>query len=298
MLNEYVDRILRCYLPGILRTDSVAVPDEEVEMNWRLFFAHSQDMQGFRADIFVGGPSEARNPHDTCFVGLRERWGDSRSLIAALGSLWEDEATRKELICISNPMRPREERQRGIQPALDLLLAWGTEPIREFAGALMDLRGPKVARKTNMMIRAYAQNSYLLMRHDCGFRTYLRSVVPGPPFPPDGDVTEAERVWIAALSRDFYGVGGTLAPYLICDWLLWLWREGQIDWFESYKPDSVHLAAVKEGLPPEAAARDFVAYCKTIPIPQGIGRLTGKPCPPRVLNECIWLDRNRSSGSR
>jgi hypothetical protein len=107
-------------------------------------------------------------------------------------------------------------------------------------------------------------------------------------------VLTAEGVLVAAIAREFYNVGNALGNYMICDWLLWIWREGQIDWFASYKEDSVHDAAIKSGkLPSEAS--DFVAFCRGIRIPDGYGRASGKLCPPRVLNECIWLDGNRSS---
>ena len=44
-----------------------------------------------------------------------------------------------------------------------------------------------------------------------------------------------------------------------------------------------------------AAGADFVAYCRGLVIPPGHGRLSGRPCPPRILNECIWLERNAST---
>ena len=87
-MNDFVERIFANHLSMILEGDAVCIPDEQEELNWRSFFAHSQDMQGFRADIFTGGPNEARHPHDKSFVGLRSRWGrDSVSLIADLARL-------------------------------------------------------------------------------------------------------------------------------------------------------------------------------------------------------------------
>lgn len=293
-MNEYANQILQRYLPGILEADSVAVPDNDEEMNWRLFFAHSQDMQGFRADIFTGGLNEARHPSDLFFLGLRVRWGDSRTLIADLASLWEDKTTREALIRMSHPRRSAAEKEAGVRPAIELLRRSGVEGARVFADTLEELRGHRIARKTNGMIRAYVQNSHLLKRHGCCFRTYLASLVP-PEWRALRDAANAEREWHRAIERDCFNVGPALARYMVCDWLLWLWREGEIDWFESYKPDSLHRRAVEAGLLKMGPGQDFVDHCKSILIPPGHGRLSGKPCPPRIVNECIWLDRNGSS---
>ena len=85
--EEFVARILAKWLPKILVGDGVAVPDDDEEMNWRLFFAHSQDMQGFAADIFTGGKDERSIDG---WVGLRDRWnGGSHALIADLARVWE-----------------------------------------------------------------------------------------------------------------------------------------------------------------------------------------------------------------
>ncbi len=100
-MNEYICKLFDDYLGAILTGDGVAVPDDPEEMNWRIFFAHSQDMQGFRADIFTGGPNEARHPTDPSFVGLRERWqGSSFALIADLASIWEDESSRYQFLAL------------------------------------------------------------------------------------------------------------------------------------------------------------------------------------------------------
>ena len=52
-MNDFIEELFKRYLNHILSQEPV--PDDVEEMNWRLFFAHSQDMQGFAADIFVGG---------------------------------------------------------------------------------------------------------------------------------------------------------------------------------------------------------------------------------------------------
>jgi len=294
-MNDCVKNLFTLYLPSVLSANRVIVPDDPEEMNWHIFFGHSQDMQGFRADIFTDGRNENGHPP---FRGLRQRWaedhnGNSLSLIADLARLWEDGPTRQMFIRITDPHRPIEERRKGIQPALDLLLESADLGARVFAETLQELKGNKVARKTNMMVRAYVQNSYLLSKHGCTFRNYLQSIAPNEPFPPVG-IPEAEKQWIRAIQRDFYNVGNALANYMICDWLLGLWREGRIEWFTSYKCDSVQKRALRSDCLPEEAS-DFVAYCKTLRIPEGFDVVSGKACPPRVLNECIWLDGNASS---
>ena len=269
-MNTYVQQILTKYLPKIINGDAVAVPDDAEEMNWRLFFAHSQDMQGFRADIFTGGLNEGKHPRDVTFIGLRERWdGSSVSLIRDLAQLWDDQSTRTELVRISNRFPSAELQRQGIRPGIALLRKSVIPGAIVFADTLETFHGDYVARKTNAMIRSYAQNAHLLARHECSFRTYLHKVLPEGDFPP-GDVTNAETIWLTHLQQNFYNVGPALANYLICDWLLWLWREERIEWFTAYKPDSVHLRIIEAGLLPEQARTDFVGYCQSLQIPARI----------------------------
>jgi hypothetical protein len=49
----------------------------------------------------------------------------------------------------------------------------------------------------------------------------------------------------ARLQAMFYMVGPALAAYMICDWQLWLWREGLTGVFATYKQDSRHESFVK-----------------------------------------------------
>lgn len=298
-MNAFVDRILKSHLSRILDGDRVCIPDDPEELNWRCFFAHSQDMQGFRADIFTGGPNEVVHSRDPLFIGLRDRWGrDSRSLIGDLAQLWRDPDAQRQFKALSDPHRPAEAKRAGVAPAIALLRDSGIEGPRVFAETLDALRGDRIARKSNKMIRAYVQNSAVLWEDYGGsFREYLRNTARHAAFPPN-NVSSAEPAWISAIARDFYNVGDTLARYMICDWLLWLWRENRIDWFSMYKADSVHLDAVAKRLLPDAAGSDFVAYCRSIQIPSGFGAASRKPCPPRVLNECIWLELNASSGNQ
>lgn len=115
-------------------------------------------------------------------------------------------------------------------------------------------------------------------------------------FPP-ADLETHERQWLARIAGDFYNVGPAIANYMICDWLLDHWRAGRVRWFTSFKADSVFEMAVSRGLVPPEAALDFVAFCRGIRVPEGFGLVSGSPCPPRVLNECIWIDGQSRGGS-
>lgn len=297
-MSDYVQRILARWVPGMLSGDGVAIPDDPEEMNWRIFFASSQDMQGFRADIFTGGLNEETHPTNPAFRGLRERWPDSRSMIHGLASLWADEAAKQELLRVSNRAKPVPG---GVGLALAVLRsAAGNEATHVFADALEAFKGYRIARTTNAMIRAYVQNASLLDSHHRSVRDYLLSIAGGMALPA-AELVNTEREWVAAIAKDFYNVGPTLANYMICDWLLWLWREGKLGWFVSYKADSVFVRAVFErGLLPEAAVKDFVAYSQSLRLrpewlPARLSHLAAQPLPPRILNEAIWMEENLST---
>jgi hypothetical protein len=287
---EYVARVLAKHAPAMLAGDGVAVPFDDEEMNWRLFFAHSQDMQGFRADIFTGGPNEEDNPFHPSYRGLRDRWTDSKTMIAGLAGLWQSPQTQDRLVALTGRSRSSDD-DGTTAPMLAILRGPdGNDATRTFAEALEELSGPRIAFKTRLMIRAYVQNSALLAKHGCSFQTYLLSLVPNLSL-PQADIVTAERAWRKAIARDFFNVGPALANYLIADWLLSLWRDGQLGWFESYKSDSVFLKTLAESgkLPPEAGI-DFPAYCRTIPRLDFMAGWTWPDkfpfaVPPRLLNE-------------
>ena len=96
-------------------------------------------------------------------------------------------------------------------------------------------------------------------------------------------------------------MGPALANYMVCDWLLGLWREGRVRWFEAYKGDSVFLRTLGEsGKLPIEAVDDFVGYCKALPLrpewlPATFADRVGWPTPPRMLNEAIWLHESAQS---
>lgn len=289
-MPSFLETLFRKHLGAVLA--EAPVPDTDEEMNWRLFIAHSQDMQGFAADIFIGGPNERDHPTDSTYHGVRDLWpGTSQKLIQDLAQVWEDRRLQSRLRSLT------QGSGHGVQEGISVLTDSSLEGARLFADRLVHLTGDKIGRKTNRMIRAYVQNSHQLGRYGYSFRQYLAANSPQGAFPPPISPMQEAR-WRGGIERDFYKVGPAIANYLICDWLLWLWKEGRLDWFESYKADSVHNGFVTSGLLPPLAGTDFVAYCKAVSIPAGHGTLSGKPCPPRVLNACLWLEGNQSSGPR
>lgn len=289
---DFIKELFHDHLDHVLQQEPV--PDDDEEMNWRLFFAHSQDMQGFAADIFVGGPNERKHPTNPLYVGLRERWQlSSYQLINDLAEVWRNPSSQELLKQLTDP----RQQGNGFDEGLHVLRSASTYGAAVFAECLSELSGPRIARKTNKMIRAYVQNSDLLTRHGGSFRRYLENDSSMRSFP--STVTPSiEAVWRKRIQRDFFNVGPAIANYLISDWLLWLWKEGRIEWFESYKADSVHEAYVQSGMLQNSACHDFVAFCSTLRIPSGNGALSGKQCPPRVLNACLWQKGNQSSGNQ
>ena len=72
-----------------------------------------------------------------------------------------------------------------------------------------------------------------------------------------------------------------MAPYMICDWQLWLWREGRTAVFANFKLDSFHEAFAKKferGVFPADEAGFARWWLDRFP-----------ELPPRLANECIWL---------
>ena len=212
--------------------------------------------------------------------------------MADLARIWRRYET--DLKRWSHPHKPRELTAKGIEPLLDLLQSSQIVGAEVFGSALREFKGDKAARKTNKMIRAYVQNAALLEPHGFSYRTYLASIAPSS-MPPRGNVLEVEAKWVVAVDRDFYNVGELLANYMICDWLLWFWIRGEVDWFASFKADSVQKKSLAAMLALPQTDGAFVDYCRTLRIPPGFGELSQKPLPPRLLNECIWMEGNRST---
>jgi hypothetical protein len=291
--GEFVHRVLEKWLRTILVGDAVAVPDDDEEMNWRLFFAHSQDMQGFAADIFTGGKNERSIDG---WTGLRDRWtGGSHALIADLARVWE--LHQGDLKKWSHPHKPKELSAKGVGPLLDLLENSKVPGAQLFASMLREFKGDKIARKTNKLVRAYVENAAFLKPHGFSYRSYLASLCPSS-MPPRGNVTEAEVRWVSRVDADFYNVGEPVANYMVCDWLLSFWIKDEIDWFASFKADSVQKKSLAAMLDLPQTDRAFVDFCRSLRVPSGFDHLSDKALPPRLLNECIWLEGNQSSKPR
>lgn len=191
----------------------VVIPDTEEELNWHAFLAHSLDMQGFRADWFVG---KQRNPNWPEFKTLYDRGIG----VQQLASLWEIEPIRAAL------SRPRDHRLTSVEPALVLLESHGGQVGLSLADAFRTAR----MRKNILTIRGYLQNSRRLKEHGYSFRRYLQAIVaqldPDAEFPPrnfmkpvlwKGQDATIECALARQLECDFYGVGPEIAPYMLCD---------------------------------------------------------------------------------
>lgn len=121
-----------------------------------------------------------------------------------------------------------------------------------------------------------------------GPRSQLTSVEGGvSDFPPsdfqrtvDGGLTL--ETWLRGrLQQVFYQVGPTMAPYMICDWQLWLWARGQSEVFATFKLDSFHEQFVSRhgrGIIPSSETGFIEWWWSRYP-----------ELPPRLANECIWL---------
>ena len=149
-----------------------------------------------------------------------------------------------------------------------------------------------------MAVRAYLQNSAVLKDHGYSFRRWLRSEchhLGTREFPPsdfrakadiDGRELSIEWALVERLEQTFYQVGPTMAPYMICDWQLWLWHEGRTGVFEAFKPDQFHIQFVDvygKGIIPRDAPAFIGWWLDLYP-----------DVPPRLVNECIWLAVERN----
>jgi len=176
-----------------------------------------------------------------------------------------------------------------VSATTDLLRAEGGDVGRAFADAYEAFPW----RKAHMAVRAYLQNSAALKNHDYSFRRWLEaecSELGATEFPPRdfrrevsfrGGKSSIEWVLVQRLEESFYQVGPTMAPYMICDWQLWLWHEGRTGVFEAFKPDEFHIQFVakygREIVP--ADRTDFIKWWLDM----------YPTVPPRLVNECIWL---------
>ena len=263
---RHLRSLLERWGDGIVNGPGVAIPDTDEDLNWHAFLGHHQDMQGFEAGKFAGAdPYTGRGE----FRSLRARGIGVRDL----ASLWGVPAIRDKLLS-------RQTGSEALARCVGVLRDAGGQVGRELADAWDSFR----SRKTKGALRAYLENSHFLGTFGFSFREYLRAQThqfsPAMDFPPS-DVSPAyEGFLVQRIARDFWGVAETMASYMICDWLLWLWREKRIPWFETFKPDSRHEAFAERFGWPFLGRDSFVRFCRE----QDLGY------PPRVVNEVMWLE--------
>jgi len=268
-----LDRAWSKYASAILDRPGVMIPDTEEDLNCHAFLGHSIDMQGFRAAEFVGVDDLTRSAPG--FVPLRQRGVG----VAELGGLWDIPALRDHLLT-GTAGTP-------VASTLEVLAREGGQVGAELAEAYQ--RFPY--RKTHGGIRAYLQNSSALEPCGYSFRAWLEAECDElgvPEFPPPdfrapvaGSSQTIEWSLVRRLEQTFYMVGPTMAPYMICDWQLWLWHQGRTGVFEAFKPDEFHVQFIdrygSEHIPVDLGG--FVEWWLRL-YPE---------VPPRLINECIWL---------
>jgi hypothetical protein len=270
-----LDRAWATYATMILDRSAILIPDTDDDLTWHAFLGHSIDMQGFRAAEFVGiDPLTRKAP---AFMSLKKRGIG----VPELASLWDVPDIQQYL-------------RSGIKDApLDTTLS----VLRTHGGAV----GVSLAeafkhfpwRKFHWSVRALLENSATLKPCGHSFRRWLRREcedIGVAQFPPDdfrrlaptaAGGMSLERALRARLERAFYMVGPAMSAYMLCDWQLWLWREGRTMVFANFKLDSFHEAFVKKfgrGVIPT----DEVGFARW-----WLGLFP--ELPPRLANECIWL---------
>lgn len=270
-----LDLVWREYAGRILSRPGILIPDTEDDLNWHAFLGHSIDMQGFRAAEFAGVDDLTRSAPN--FVSLRDRGLG----VEALATLWSVPAIQHYLLA----------NLRGIPltTTLEVLEREGGD-----AGAsLADAYRWFPWRKFHWSVRALLENSAVLGRYDFSFRNWLErtcgELVAGP-FPPpdftvevavDGRSSSLEKAIRTKLQQTFYMVGPALAPYMICDWQLWLWSQGRTTTFATFKLDSFHeqfVAKYGRGVVPTSEDGFTDWWWALYP-----------DVPPRIANECVWL---------
>ncbi len=257
----------------------ILIPDSEEDLNWHAFLGHSLDMQGFRAAEFVG--VDALTRHAPGFVPLRTLGIG----VAEIGALWEVEPIQDYLV--------HAAKGEPLSAAFDILQMHGGTTGAALADAFRKF-GRCRFRST---VRACLQNCAALKPHGYSFRTWLRAEcekLGAAGFPPTDFRAESsvsslslEMALRKRLQGTFYQVGPALAPYMICDWQLWLWKHGQTGNFASFKLDSFHKEFVKRfgrGTIPSGEAAFAEWWIGLYPA-----------IPPRLANECIWLGLENGS---
>lgn len=261
------------YAMAILERPGVLIPDTEEDLNWHAFLGHSIDMQGWRAAEFIG--VDALTKSAPGFVPLRDRGIG----VPELGRLWDVIEIREHLL--------HDTAGKPVEATLEVLTRWGGETGVGLAESYR--RFPW--RKAHAAVRAFLENSAKLAPYGYSFRDWLEaqcSDMGVTSFPPrdfragvTGSELSVEWELVRRLEQAFYQVGPTLAPYMICDWQLWLWHGGRTGVFEAFKPDLFHVQFAERYAPSviPVERRAFIAWWLDL----------YPDVPPRLINECIWL---------
>jgi len=263
------------YSQLIIDESDIPIADTKADLNWHAFLGHSIDMQGFRAAEFAG-VDELSKPADV-FKPLNRRGIG----VAELGKLWEVEAIQNHLYYGA--------KGTDITTTYEILRAEGGEIGHSLAEAFEHFP----FRKRHKYVRALLQNSAKLKQHDYSFRQWIEHEcrkLGVPSFPP---LDFRQPVWLTKsledalcdkLEKTFFMVGPEMAPYMLCDWQLWLWKEERTEVFDTFKLDSFHTGFVKQ----VNAKHGHI-------IPMDKRQFTEwwhgyyPSLPPRLANECIWL---------
>jgi len=271
-----LDLAWQTYASMILNRSQILIPDTDEDLTWHAFLGHSIDMQGFRAAEFAGVDPLTRNAPK--FVQLKTRGIG----VPELASLWQIPSIRDHIQSgrWDDILRPE---------TLRVLRVDGGTIGQSLAEALEHFPW----RKFRWSVRALLQNSDVLRHFDFSFRRWLLSEcnrLGVQEFPPSdfrhtitvsGKSTTVEQALRERMDAVFYMVGTAMSAYMICDWQMWLWREGHTAVFATFKLDSFHEAFVKKfgrGIIPADEA-GFAHWW--------LGLFA--EIPPRLANECIWL---------
>ncbi len=271
-----LDLAWRTYASMILHRSQILIPDTDADLTWHAFLGHSIDMQGFRAAEFAGVDPLTRNAPK--FVPLKTRGIG----VPELASLWQIPAIRDHL-------RSGVWDEPLSQGTLSVLRSSGGTIGQSLAEALEHFPW----RKFRWSVRALLQNSDVLRPFDFSFRRWLQNECerlgvhefPSTDFRQSilvgGTRPTVEAALRERLDAAFYMVGPAMSAYMICDWQLWLWREGKTAVFANFKLDSFHEAFVKK------FGRGFIPADEAGFARWWLGLFPN--LPPRLANECIWL---------
>ncbi len=270
-----LDLAWQTYASMILNRSHILIPDTDDDLTWHAFLGHSIDMQGFRAAEFAGVDPLTRNAPK--FVPLKTRGIG----VPELAGLWEVPEIRHHLL--------GQIKDVPFAVTLGILRTHGGEIGVSLAEAFEHFPW----RKFHWSVRALLQNSAVLKPFEFSFRRWLQHECERlgvQEFPPsnfsravtfEGTSMALERALRKRLEQTFYMVGPAMSAYMLCDWQLWLWREGLTAVFANFKLDSFHEAFVKKfgkGVIP-ATEEEFARWWHHL-LPE---------LPPRLANECIWL---------